>query len=1043
MSNKSFPSKLNTQTSYDDNRGGEKKVMKKSLSVLVATAMVSSVFASVAFAADTTLTTQQKLDALIAAGIFDKDGTGNGSELDANMSREQLAKILAKLKDLKEVSGTSYTDVAADRWSAGFIQAVSKATPVLMDGVADGVFNPSGEVTLEQLATVAVRALGLQPNNSGAVKGNVSSWAKGYVATAIANGLLSEKADFTKSAIRSELVEATYGAKEAIEKANVPAQVSVKEVKATGVKTVTVALDRDVDTSKATVTLKKGSTAITTTTKWSADKKTATLTLTETTLKAGEYTVTLGGLDASAIKTAEGKFTAEDEKVQKIDFVNANDTIAYAKNTVVKIKASNQYGENASSSAGNYNVYGATKLTKDAEGYLLATVDTTTQSQGVGIVTLTIINNDSHVSATKNFKVGTAPILSKLELGDPQYSNGTAVTGSGDNVKFTLNLYDQYGGSMGYDALNIGSTGELKPTVIWNTYLEGVNYATEDNGNNVPILKINLTKNVDKDGDYTFTVINQAASASGKITVKSAKVATKVEIGAPEGDVIAAGDKNVYVPIIAYDAAGNVLSASDLVSDENLKRIMVSSNASTSTQLVASGENKGKVLLDNVPGSKNSAVSLNVFIATANVQSNASKTFTVQQARIPDFIKEVTVPGKQLAPGGSTAFKYAIYDQYGKVMDTVNQVDSQGNISASGSTFKVTVTANTYDANGNLVTGITKGNKVETLPNALAYVTTDADSADSNVVQFDSTAKEFGPDVKTGFGGSTYRFAAKNTDAAKGYKVELTVKLWKDSTELSKVVRSVTVANVTSSDMTYSLNAVAALYNAKDQNNYSVTDAVYNKTSAGVEEKFERKDQIVATSKFGREVVVSAKNAAGETVGIPKQIISIQPTDSSIVNTLVVPQANGNSKAYVIGVKPGTTTVTVSFLAPDGSTKTLDTSVTVKGDAMNVTKVSWDAKAYNDKLTFNAFINANIVDNYNVTFEDATAQKYNYLLGATFGISNVSGGTAKVDQYGNVTATPTVAGGTVVFDLSVNAAGKSATTTIYANAATTTRSEHK
>lgn len=1021
--------------------------MKKSLSVLVATAMVSSIFASVAYA-DDTLTTQQKLDALIAAGVFDKDGTGNGPELDANMSREQLAKILFKLKGLTEVSGTSYTDVASDRWSAGFIQAVSKTTPPLMDGVATGVFDPAGDVTLEQLATVAVRALGLQTSSSATVQGNVSDWAKGYVAAAIANGLLSQKTDYTKPAIRSELVEAAYTAQQVIIDSQKPAQVSVKEAKATGVKTVTVTLDRDVDTSKATLTLKRGSTTIATKTAWSQDKKSATLTLSDTTIKEGEYTVTLGGLDASSIKTANGTFTAQNEKVEKIEFVNANDTIAHATNAVVKIKASNQYGEIASASAGSYNTFGGvTKLTKDQDGYLLATVNTSGQTKGVGIVTLTIMNTESYVTATKNFKVGVEPLLSKLELGAPKYSNGTAISGSGDNVKFTLNMYDQYGGTLGYDALKVGTGDELKTNLLWNSYLEGAQYVVEDDGQNVPVLKISLSKNVDKDGDYSFTVVNSAAYASGKISIKSAKIATKIEIGEPEGDVIAAGDTDVYVPVIAYDAQGNQLSIDDLVSDANINRITVSATGASSSRLEATGQHRGKIKLDTIPNVKGGVVNINAFIATANVQSNANKQFTVQPARYPDFIREITAPGKQIAPGGITNLRYALIDQYGKQMKEVLVSDNQGHIDPNGNVYRVAVKAVTYApvyANG-VITGYTEvpvTKDTTTLAQSLAHVQTSDTVLETNKAAFDATAKQYGPNVDTGFGATTYRIAAKNDINAKDYKVEFTVQLLKNGQEVSKVTRTVNVVQPTSSDLTFALNSVPALWNAKDAGNYSVTDQVYVSAFGGAIENFSRNDQLAANGKFGREVIVSAKNGAGEAVGLPKQIVSIVPADSSIVNTSVVKQANGDTKGYVVGVKPGTTKIGVNFIAPDGQTKYVETQVTVKGDTLGVTKLAWGAKAYNrnqtatdanGEATFRAFTNLTITDNYGVTYTNDVAQKHNYLLGVTFAVTNVSGGTVVVDQYGNVKVTKTGTGA-VVFDLTANhPAGHSVTTTITSN----------
>ena len=108
--------------------------MKKSLSLLVAIAMVFSMFASVAFAAErqqtTTapLTTQQKFDALKAAGIFTgyPDGTAG---LDKQMTRAEFAKVLAKITMLDDNAAAAkiYSDVPATHWAAGQIGAVTKA----------------------------------------------------------------------------------------------------------------------------------------------------------------------------------------------------------------------------------------------------------------------------------------------------------------------------------------------------------------------------------------------------------------------------------------------------------------------------------------------------------------------------------------------------------------------------------------------------------------------------------------------------------------------------------------------------------------------------------------------------------------------------------------------------------------------------------------------------------------------------------------------------------------------------------------------------
>ncbi|WP_217582192.1 hypothetical protein, partial [Lysinibacillus sp. GbtcB16] len=87
----------------------------------------------------------------------------------------------------------------------------------------------------------------------------------------------------------------------------------------------------------------------------------------------------------------------------------------------------------------------------------------------------------------------------------------------------------------------LNSENKLKDTsLIWNDYLatDDVSYVIEDNGNDIPQVKISLLKDVDKSGDFGFTVFNQAATATGKVSIQSAKVATKIEIG-EMNDVIA------------------------------------------------------------------------------------------------------------------------------------------------------------------------------------------------------------------------------------------------------------------------------------------------------------------------------------------------------------------------------------------------------------------------------------------------------------------------------------------------------------------------
>ena len=70
--------------------------------------------------------------------------------------------------------------------------------------------------------------------------------------------------------------------------------------------------------------------------------------MTDVKVTEGSYTATLSGLDAASVDKTTATFTAENEKVTKLSFVNAGDKIAKSAKVIVKLKAENQYGENAS-----------------------------------------------------------------------------------------------------------------------------------------------------------------------------------------------------------------------------------------------------------------------------------------------------------------------------------------------------------------------------------------------------------------------------------------------------------------------------------------------------------------------------------------------------------------------------------------------------------------------------------------------------------------------------------------------------------------------
>jgi hypothetical protein len=666
--------------------------MKKTLSVVLTSAMALSMFSSVAFgktSADFTdlkdldAATKAKFDAMISAEIF--DGVSDTTfGLKEEMNRAQFAKVAALIMGLevnKDLKTSSFTDVSvtdpANGYALPYIEALKTAN--VTDGYAEGQYNPAGKVTKEQLATFLVRVLG-KDAEAKALTGTdktVTGWAQGYVAEALALKVLANNADGTfggmTNATRDLLVIGAYEAKQQY----VPAgQVSLTEAKATGVQQVTVTFNKPVDTAKATVALTKGTANVSTTAKFADDKKSVVLTLTDVKVTEGNYTATLSGLDAASVAKATATFTAENEKVSKLSFVNAGDYLAKSTKAVVKIKAENQYGETATISGGSYTAYvsGQTKtLTRNEDtGLLEMTLDTHAEQSEVSVIPVNVFLTNSSVSVQKTFKVGTEPFVTKVELGALKYPAGkTVLSSQGDYAEASITRYDQYGNVIPEGAISVDHT---KFTSVITPYsFDALKIAATD----YDTVKISLEDSVDKAADYTATIYVGSASATLTVKVDSAKVATKVEFGTYAG-VLAHGDKDKYIPIVAYDANGTQLTAQQIADQATAKRFSLSISGATAATgnngndaIVKTGEHKGQIKISSVDASANSVVFMNLGIYTSNVQANVQKSFTIQEARKPEtIVLDGDKPAQKAIVGGETTVKWFVKDQYGEKLDS-------------------------------------------------------------------------------------------------------------------------------------------------------------------------------------------------------------------------------------------------------------------------------------------------------------------------------------------------------------------------------------
>ncbi|GIQ70891.1 hypothetical protein XYCOK13_37150 [Xylanibacillus composti] len=987
--------------------------MKKSLSLLLAIAMVFSMFASVASAADD-LTAQQKFDALKAKGIF--SGMPDGSAgLDQDMTRAQFARVAGLVMGLdfsNPPATASFSDVQPTHWAFDAVEAVKEAG--LMSGYSETVFGDKDNITIEQMARVYVDALGLEVDEEAEFEG-ASEWAQKYVKAAVDAGLISADADFTANATRAQLVEVTYvvGGKVGVFE---PAKVSIVSAKPTGVKEVTVVLDKAVDTEKAKVVLKRVTTTVATTTTWSDDRKTATLELTDAKIMEGDYTVTLEGLNEEDVQNGTATFKAENERVVKLEFTTPSDTIAQSDKVRIDFEALNQYDEPTSINAGNFDVYASTPNTvrepqvkKDGYGKLYVDMDTDDSDSetpvlipNVSQISVNVINTDSQISVNKTFKLGSKPYVAKVELGDAAYSNGEDyLSKQGDKVVIELIQYDQYG-----HRISEGSGTLFNASVNVLPYLKELEAELDDDNNDDFLDVIVRLKDGDAKvtGEYTVNVFG-GSSATKVINVKATKYAATVELEAP---TLAAGDENKYITVTAYDVEGNKLSADDIVQNYESGHLQFGpsgnltlgargdvTSAMLATQgsqqaIVKTGEHKGKLHIALV-GNKGAA---NIFVNIIPESANGimfSKNFpiNIQDQRYPVSLRVKDDNAKKAIAGAESKLKVVAIDNYGEeIKGTVNNVQERTR----------TVSYAVYvERTGSQGTGVTFSQATGGYANL-------SDVLDKDL-KFESAS---------GAGYNDY------------YEVKISlVKINQDTgrvldESVSSVTKRMTVINPNNTRLTYSLKTINPMFAAIDNSTYVFDDQI-------------------AISKHAKTVELEAKDGSGDKVALPGgYILSLSTGDSSV--------AEHNSQDKVLGNKAGKTTVRVLHTKAEGGTGTLTQEIEVKSDAVRVAEFN-DGKA-SATMTANgqrawSLMELKAKDNYGTEYKhDETVtnpdgftgpvsvfQAYDKFLGVRYSVSEIqfngtpeAGAGVTVDNnsssttFGAITVTGNVAGFTLTAD---------------------------
>ncbi|MEX2415932.1 MAG: S-layer homology domain-containing protein [Paenibacillaceae bacterium] len=923
-------------------QGGEKKVMRKSLAILLAITLVFSMFGSLAYAADE-LTAQQKYDALAAKGIF--VGINGEAALDQPMNRAQFARVVALIKgldgigdpDTRAVTVKPFSDIELGLWYTEEIDAVKESKD--FEGNPDGTFNPNGDIKVQELAIVVAKVLGLEPVVGAQVEG-AADWAAGHIQAILNNGL-PFPTNYTEAALRSDLASLAFTADAIIN----PAVATSFTAAATAAKKITVTFNSAVDTSKVTATLWNGSNQVNAkSTTFADDKKSVVLEFANN-LPAAEYTVKVEGLAADALTV---KVKVEAEKVAEIEFTSDKAALTRGNTKVITTgyKVTNQYGE---------------------------TINGTTLSATAGKGTATPSNGTLTVAAATDFVLGEKVVLSlvhsggtfataTVEVGSVAQVASVAITqlynadskelvaGNTDDFRLVLDLKDQYGSS-------VTSTTYLQDDIIVTVSnptaatLVGYasNTATFNNTLDIDGTKyVNLTVDSPRTaGTSTVMLISKStgAKASFDIVVKEEVKVGTLTLSAPASapaSVSTTDISTINIPYTAVDQFGAVIKhpTNAMITSSSQSAVAVSGDMPTFVKDIVKDVTNLQVKLPTTKGALIITIISGTQVAQLTIDVTDAKVATVISG-IKDLDTAILKDGAVTLGTGNVVVK----DQYSNDI-TPTWGTANGNYRVaidSSSTGKVSLTpagtaAIADGTTSTILTGVDKGSSTITLKlqkndsgtwkdvDNSSYSFTEKVVDKGDITEYTATID--GKVLKEGAADYSRTLTVKGA-IADGSSVTVTNSVYNYVVDEANLPTGVTYAAGK-----FTVDTNYADTNFGDKQEATVNVVVIIKGANGQEVKTV---ELIA-SKAGSVATTLAVNASGIASKVSDNVISVDAGDINVAGDLaiLVNAAVETKDQYGVVIADSYTVYDSNYSASDRNSVT---SV-ISGDTFNVTVVA-------------------------------------------------------------------------------------------------------
>lgn len=503
--------------------------MKKSLSLLVAIAMVFSMFATLVSAAETQ-TAGQKLQDL---GII--KGTSNGLDEDKEWLRKDVTVLLARLYQVEDAARNhanthGFTDVDSKGYN-GFISWAKEND--YFKGLSTTKFGPNDAITNQQFAQVLLRVLKVDVEYSEAFE------------KAVELKLISADLNKTDAAVRGDIYESLVTALDyKIDgkklgtilglKGYEVADVEVVKASATNSKTVVVEFNqevKDVVASNFVVTNADGAVQVIESVSTSAE--TVTIKLADSLSNGKEYTVT-----ATGVVSKDGEQTQKEESAANFTYTAtapvsveiATKTVGYGDTVKYVVKDAKGNDITPDIAAGNISVASSDQnvIGSDLKAKNLGT------AVGYSVVNVTvIIDDEGNTIETGNIAIKVQPTvnevngITELTLGDLGKDAVTSIFEKTSGV-FDFKVVDKNNGDIAKADLAKVTFKSSNPTVLVVDSSTGVVNAIKTGSSTVTLTVEYNGKTVSK--SVVITVKNEAKLSGLDVSA----TATKLVIGAKD-----------------------------------------------------------------------------------------------------------------------------------------------------------------------------------------------------------------------------------------------------------------------------------------------------------------------------------------------------------------------------------------------------------------------------------------------------------------------------------------------------------------------------